>query len=118
MRFEEMEVWRRSVALSVEMFRHFKECRDFGFKDQITRSALSVPSNIAEGFERVSLKDRGRFWSYAKGSVGELRTQVHIGSEIDYIDEIVAGKWLSETDQLSKMLGALIYGIKRELSEG
>ena len=43
MRFEEMEVWRRSVALSVEMFRHFKECRDYGFKDQITRSALSVP---------------------------------------------------------------------------
>ncbi|MCK0152824.1 four helix bundle protein [Alcanivorax sp. S6407] len=117
MRFEEMEVWCRSVALSVEMFRHFKECRDYGFKDQITRSALSVPSNIAEGFERVSLKDRGRFWSYAKGSVGELRTQVHIGSEIDYIDDTVAGKWLSETDQLSRMLGALIHGIRRELNE-
>ena len=117
MQFEEMEVWRRSTSLCIQMYRHFRECRDFGFKDQITRSALSVPSNIAEGYERLSLKDRGRFWSYAKGSVGELQTQIHIGTEIDYINEDIAGQWLSETDQLSRMLGALIHGIRRQLDE-
>ena len=51
MRFEELSIWRRSSALCVELYRYLRELKDFGFRDQITRSALSVPSNIAEGFE-------------------------------------------------------------------
>ena len=57
-------------------------CRDYGFKDQITRSALSVPSNIAEGCERRSLKERKHFFAIAKGSIGEFATQADIGSEV------------------------------------
>ncbi|AMV72488.1 four helix bundle protein [Desulfuromonas sp. DDH964] len=59
--------------------------RDFGFKDQVTRSGLSIPSNIAEGIERSLPADCIKFLRYAKGSCGELRTQVYIGMEIDYI---------------------------------
>ncbi len=59
MRFEEMEVWRRSTSLCIQMYRHFRECRDFGFKDQITRSALSVPSNIAEAMNGYLSKIEG-----------------------------------------------------------
>ena len=62
------------------------DLRDFGFRDQITRAGLSVPSNIAEGHERESYKEMANFLSYAKGSAGELRTQVYIGMEIGYID--------------------------------
>lgn len=112
MRFENLYVWQRGTALCVEMYRYFAGHRDFGFKDQITRSALSVPSNIAEGFERFSTKERARFWSYAKGSVGELRTQIYIGQQIGYITEEMAGRWLSESEQLSKMLAAMIKGIQ------
>ena len=112
LRFENLDVWKRGTALCVEMYRHFSGVKDFGFRDQITRSALSVPSNIAEGFERLSTKERARFWSYAKGSVGELRTQIHIGHEIGYITEEKAGRWLSESEQLSRMLAAMIKGIQ------
>ncbi|MEZ9006725.1 four helix bundle protein [Vibrio sp. 10N.247.311.59] len=73
MRFEDLDVWKRSARLSVEVYRHFKESRDFGFKDQITRSSLSISSNIAEGYERRSNKELINFLSYAKGSCGELR---------------------------------------------
>lgn len=85
MKFEDLEVWKRSVRLSSELYKSFTDCKDFGFKDQITRSGLSIPSNIAEGSERSSQKDFIRFLHYAKGSCAELRTQIYIGIEIGYI---------------------------------
>lgn len=57
MRFEDLDVWKRSVRLSIEIYQLLRELKDFGFKDQKTRSGLSVPSNIAEGFEQ-SIKQR------------------------------------------------------------
>ncbi|EKF73287.1 hypothetical protein A11A3_14410 [Alcanivorax hongdengensis A-11-3] len=108
MRFENLEIWQRSVELSVEIYEHFSGHRDFGFKDQITRSSLSLPSNIAEGYERNSDREKALFLNYAKGSAGELRTQVHIGSRIGYISEAVGIRWIEEVEQLSRMLFAII----------
>jgi len=92
MRFEDLEVWKRATRLSVAIFRQLAGLKDFGFKDQITRASLSIPSNIAEGFERISPKECVTFLSYAKGSCGELRTQVYVGMEIGYIDQEVGRK--------------------------
>ena len=61
--------------------------KDYGFKDQITRSGLSIPSNIAEGFGWSSDKEKSNFLSYARGSCAELRTQAYIGIEIGYIEK-------------------------------
>ncbi|MEK7796624.1 MAG: four helix bundle protein, partial [Pseudomonadota bacterium] len=61
-------------------------CRDYDYKDQVTRSGLSVPSNIAEGYERDSDRELARFLRIAKGSCGELRTQLYIGLEAGFID--------------------------------
>jgi len=77
--FENLDVWQRSVALSVEIYKHFRDNKDFGFKDQITRSSLSIPSNISEGYERKSIKEKNHFYSIAKGSAGELWTQISVG---------------------------------------
>ena len=68
MRFEDMDVWKRSVGLSIAIYKELAKLRDFGFKDQITRSGLSIPSNIAEGFGRASDKDKRNFINYTKGS--------------------------------------------------
>ncbi|MFM2596684.1 four helix bundle protein [Vibrio fortis] len=67
MLYRKLDVWQRSRLLSISVYREMDTCRDYGFKDQITRSALSVPSNIAEGCERKSLKERQRFFAIAKG---------------------------------------------------
>ena len=88
MRFEDLDVWKKSTKLSAEIYKTLRNLKDYGFKDQITRSGLSIPSNIAEGFERVSQKECISFLSYAKGSCGELRTQIYIGMEIGYIEEL------------------------------
>lgn len=79
-----------------------------GFKDQITRSGLSVPSNIAEGEERETLKDQIRFLYYAKGSLGELVTQLYIGIEVGYLAKEPALLMVQEAKELAKILGAII----------
>ena len=85
MAFEDLEVWKRSAKLSADIYEMLQELNDYGYKDQITRSGLSIPSNIAEGIERNSDKETLNFLSYAKGSCGELRTPIYIGMKIGYI---------------------------------
>jgi len=87
MKFENMEVWKKASRLSVLIYSELKNLTDYGFKDQITRSGLSIPSNIAEGLDRESIKDKRKFLIYARGSCAELRTQTYIGMEIGYISK-------------------------------
>lgn len=102
--FEDLEVWRRSRVLAVEVCRTFKDCRDFGFRDQISRSAVSVPSNIAEGAERNTKPEFVQFLGYAKGSLAELRTQIMIARDLEYLAGAQAVAMLDEAEQLSRML--------------
>ena len=113
MRFEDLDVWKRSARLCSDIYRELIDLKDWGFRDQITRSALSVPSNIAEGVERLSAKDCIRFLGYAKGSCGELRTQIYIGREIEYIDKATATKWINEAIEISSMLAGFIKSKKK-----
>ena len=87
MQYEKLEVWLRSKNLAIDVYRELADLRDFGFKDQITRSALSVPSNIAEGLERSSNIEKARFLVISKGSSGDFKTQADIGVAIGYINQ-------------------------------
>lgn len=107
--FENLEVWKRASRLCVDLYKYFSKNRDFSFRDQITRSALSIPSNISEGFERNSEKEKINFLSYAKGSAGELRTQLYIGIEIGYIEPEIGKSWIQESKEISKMLQGLTF---------
>ena len=109
--FEDLEVWKRSYDLAVQVCGIFKDCKDYGFKDQITRSAVSVPSNIAEGAERLSRKEFAQFLGYAKGSAGELRTQVMIGNRLGYIYDEIAQHLRQELREIS----AMIYGLAKSI---
>jgi len=107
----DLKIWtygNAHVDCAWKFIKPFKECRDSGFKDQITRSALSIPSNIAEGYERNTNKDATKFFYYAKGSAGELRTQIYIGMEIGYIAKQTGLNWVQEAQEISKMLSGLI----------
>jgi len=117
LRFEDLDVWKRAAALSANIYRRLKDLRDFGFRDQITRSGLSIPSNIAEGFERESQKEALTFLSYAKGSCGELRTQIHIGIQIGYIPPDTGKAWMDESIEIASMIIGLIRAKRRFLSE-
>lgn len=110
--FEDLDVWRRSKGLAVEICLAVEDCKNWGFRDQITRSAVSVPSNIAEGAERNSPKEFIQFLGYAKGSLGELRTQIMIGADLDYLHTGSANTWIHESRELSRMLHGLIHSLR------
>ncbi len=110
--FEDLEVWTKAVELCVQVYREFKSCRDFGFKDQICRAAVSVPSNIAEGMERDSKKETIRFLHIAKASCAECRTQLLIASKVDYLEKDGYDQLKREAESISRMLHGLIRSIK------
>ena len=88
-RYEELDAWVKSKDLAVEVYRASSGstfARDFGLRDQIRRAAVSVPSNVAEGFDRFSAKEFRRFLLIARGSAAELRTQLVLAHELGYVD--------------------------------
>jgi four helix bundle protein len=110
--FEDLEVWHRAVALSADVYRKMASCKDFGFRDQITRSALSIPSNIAEGMERSSVPDRSKFLDYARGSCGEFRTQASVGFKAGLLEPALSEQWVTASRTISAMIQGLIRSLK------
>ncbi|MBB1508181.1 four helix bundle protein, partial [Pseudoalteromonas sp. SG41-1] len=108
MKFEQLDVWKRASRLACDTYKAIANCKDFGFKDQVTRSAISIPSNIAEGVERDSQADQARFLYYGKGSAGELVTQIYIGIEIGVIEKSRGLELISEAKEVAAMLASLI----------
>jgi four helix bundle protein len=110
--FEDLDVWQRAVELSVAVYKETKTLRDFGFRDQITRAALSIPSNIAEGIERSTTADRCKFLDYARASCGEVRTQSIGGIRVGFLSEEIGDSWCRETKQIAAMIQGLIRSIR------
>ena len=111
--FENLEVWKSGCRVAVRIYEILKTCKDYGLKDQMTRAAVSVPSNIAEGAERDSKLEFIRFLHIAKGSAAELRTQLYIARQIGTIDENIQ----KELKTLSAMLHGLIKSIQKQLPQ-
>jgi four helix bundle protein len=110
--FEDLEVWKKAVDMSADVYRSLAGCADFGFRDQITRASLSIPSNIAEGMERSSPADRSKFLDYARGSCGEFRTQAVVGVRAGLLEAAAAEKWIHTSREISAMIQGLIRSIK------
>lgn len=106
-----LKVWQSAKALAVEIYQITSPeplARDFALRGQLRRSAVSVPSNIAEGDERDTNKDAVRFFCMAKGSWAELRTQLEIACEAKLLDPKVHAKLDTTCGELGRRLGALI----------
>ena len=106
--FEDLEVWKNAMQLVVAIYAEFKENKDYGFKDQIQRAAVSVPSNIAEGYERQTNKEFIQFLYIAKGSSGELQTQLYIAQKLNYITKDKAKELIDKSKKISSMIYNLI----------
>lgn len=105
--FEDLEVWKRACRVAVRVYEALKNCRDFGLRDQMTRAAVSIASNIAEGAERNSRAEYTHFLHIAKGSAAELRTQLYIAGRIGVVDHTTQIELTEELKQISAMLQGL-----------
>jgi len=114
-RFEDLECWQRAKSLAVELYaisNNGEFGKDFGFKDQIRRAAVSIASNIAEGKERETIAEFIRYLYIAKGSAGELKTQLLIAQDIGYLDQESSKELKVKVEKVSAMIGALIKTLK------
>ena len=103
-KIEDIEVWKRGCWLTGQgLFE-----KDWGLRDQIRRAAISIPSNIAEGYERDSFAEFKRFLRIAKGSCGELRTQLYIAQALGYLEKTTADQIVGECIEISSMISSLI----------
>ena len=114
--FEDLEVWKQACRLAVRLYRELKECRDFGMKDQMTRAAVSVASNIAEGAERDSKQEYIRFIHIAKDSAAELRTQLYIAGETGLMKKPTTAELIAELKHISATLQRIANTLKQRLS--
>ena len=109
--FEDLIVWQKSRILAKNIFllsEHYEIKRDFGLRQQILNSSGSVPDNIAEGFERDGNKEYRQFLSIAKGSVGELRSQLYRIFDRNILVKSEYEKLNNMTIEVSKMLSSMI----------
>jgi four helix bundle protein len=106
-KIEDIIVWQKAKSLTINIYKasnHGSFAKDFGLRDQIRRAAVSIPSNIAEGFGRGGNKEFLQFLSISKGSLFELKTQLIIANEIGYLNDEIFKKISNEIDEVGKML--------------
>ena len=107
-----LEVWQKACRFSVDIYSLLSNCPNRGYSDQLGRSALSIASNIAEGYERESKKERAQFLKVAKGSCAEAWTQLLIGAEAGLVPRDAALECASQAIRMRNMLFAFIRKVE------
>ena len=111
--FEKLEVYQRSLLLAAEVVKLSAGVRPFKFADQLAKSAVSIPSNIAEGADRKSNKDFIRFLNYSSGSTAELITQLRILKITHPEKQAVSDKLIIESKEINAMIQGFILKIQQ-----
>jgi four helix bundle protein len=118
-RFEDLVAWQKARALASRVYRLSLTgpiSKDFTFCNQFRSAALSVPSNIAEGFERGGRGEFHQFLSIAKASCAELRNQLYIASDIEYIDADTTAVLMESAREVGRIIGGLRRAVAAQRS--
>jgi len=113
--FEDLIVWQKAIEFVTQVYRVTNQGelkRDFGLRDQMRRAAVSIPTNIAEGFERASRKEYLLFLNIAKGSAGETRSLFRVAVEIGYLKKETHDELRERALTLSRYLFNQIKAIR------
>lgn len=112
--FTDLDVWQNAHELVLEVYKitkTFPEEERFGLSSQMRRAAVSVTSNISEGFGRRNKKEKAHFYSMAQSSLGELQNQMLIARDVDYISGRQTQEWLDKSSVVHKQLTVLIRSV-------
>lgn len=110
--FEELAVWKMAREIVNMVYSDFRNCRDFGFRDQITRAGISIMNNIGEGFCRNSDAEFKQFLNISKGSAGEVKSMYYIAEDLNYITNEEALKRRDKSQQLINSISKFIQYLK------
>ena len=114
-RFEDLVVWRKGMTLVGDVYRVTRQgelSKDFPLRDQLRRAAISIPANIAEGYERSTRPQYLNFLQIAKGSAGELRCLITLARDLEFMKKEEALSQLKSVEELSRLLAHLIQSLQ------
>lgn len=109
-RFEDIVAWQKARLLTKAIYRATRRgdfARDFGLSNQIQRASVSIMSNLAEGFERTGAKERLQFVNVAKSSCAEVRSQLYVALDNDYISQEEFNKLFAQAEEVARITGKL-----------
>uniref|UniRef100_UPI004048C83D four helix bundle protein n=1 Tax=Polaribacter sp. TaxID=1920175 RepID=UPI004048C83D len=112
--FEELEIWKSSRVLAKEVYEDFKNNKDYGFRDQIQRCAVSVINNIAEGFCRKGDREFHQFLNIAKASCGELKSMYYLSEDIDYVTTQKAVERREDASKIMNGIGKFMQYLRKK----
>lgn len=111
-RFEDLLSWQKSQDLAVDIYRLSKELKDYSYRDQIRRAAVSASNNIAEGFERYSNKELIRFMFISNGSIAEVKSMLYLAYRLEYINMETRNELIRKCEEISRIIKGLIRSIQ------
>src|SRR3954471_10650169 len=115
-KFEDLIAWQKARLLTAEIYKitgRDKFARDYGLKDQIRRAAVSIMSNLAEGFERGRASEFHQFLSVAKASCAELRSQLYVAFDAGYLNQERFKKLMGQATEVGQIVGGLRAAVER-----
>jgi four helix bundle protein len=116
-RFEDLVAWQKARVLTRDIYgvtQQGKFAKDFGLSGQIQRAAVSIMSNLAEGFERGSRAEFHHFLSIAKSSCAELRSQLYVALDIGYIGEDTFRQIMLQAEEVGRIIGGLRSSVEKQ----
>lgn len=114
-KFEDLKIWQKAREVNLQIYKLSNKgtfSKDFGLRDQIRKASVSILSNIAEGFERNGNKEFNQFLSISKASAGEVRSQLYIAFDLEYISNSEFTEALNGLIEVSKMISGLMNYLK------
>ena len=120
-RFEDIDAWQKARTLVKAVYEVTSQppfAKDFGLRDQVRRSGVSIMANIAEGFERGGNREFLQFLGIAKGSVGELRSHLYVALDQGYITQQVFNQFHTELRNLASVIGGLMNYLRGSSLKG
>jgi len=120
-RFEDLIAWQKARELTraiYEVTRHGAFAKDYGLSGQIQRAAVSIMSNLAEGFERGGRGEFHQFLSTAKASCAEVRSQLYVAFDVGYLDKSVFDRLMQQAEEVARIVGGLRVSVQRQKDDG
>ena len=120
-RFEDLVAWQKARELAraiYEVTRQGSFAKDFGLSGQIQRAAVSIMSNIAEGFERGGRGEFHQFLSTAKASCAEVRSQLYVALDVGYLDQKTFDRVMQQAEEVARIVGGLRVSVQRQKEDG
>jgi four helix bundle protein len=117
-KFEDLIIWQKSQNIAVNIYNLFKSTKEFAFRDQIFRAAISISNNIAQGFNRETNKEFIRFLYISRASCSEVKSMLYLSVKIGLITDEFAQKYILDCDEINRIGFSLIKKLKLIIEKG